>query len=126
MSEVVYSDLRFQHPSQQQNNQELETRKKNAPSDCVNEVNQNSFNAEGHPANISYNKEANKTEWKYPTCSKDWHQLGQNCYHFSKSKYLWKECDGYCTNLMSTFIKVDTTDEMDFLLKLVKMQSSQE
>ncbi|XP_054557131.1 C-type lectin domain family 1 member A-like [Talpa occidentalis] len=86
--------------------------------------NKKSLNAEEHPGHISSNKEASKRERKYPTCSKDWHQLGQNCYHFSKNHTFWKECDGYCTNLNSTFIKVDTTDEMDFFMKLVKMQYS--
>ncbi|XP_058413402.1 killer cell lectin-like receptor subfamily E member 1 [Diceros bicornis minor] len=85
------------------------------------ELNQKSFQAEGCPGNLSF-KEANKTVWKYPTCSSNWHQRGENCYYFSRNMFPWKECQRYCIGLDSSFLKLNIEEEMNFVMKLSKMQ----
>ncbi|XP_012587797.1 PREDICTED: uncharacterized protein LOC101627204 [Condylura cristata] len=146
MSQVVYSDLRLQHPVQPQNKRELETSKQNAPSDCINKVKLNPVNAEGHPGNFSCNKEgnkavnqssvneegqpghslcdkeANKAVWKDPVCSLNWYQHGGNCYFFSRMMVPWNKCLGYCTGFNASFVKVDTNEAMDFVMHLSKLQ----
>nr|XP_025139013.1 killer cell lectin-like receptor subfamily B member 1F isoform X4 [Bubalus bubalis] len=111
---VTYSDLLFQPSSQPQRRQRLETTKR--------KVNKKPFQPEGCPGNSSSNKETNKTVWKYPTCSNNWHQYGENCYYFSRNSFPWKECRHYCTNLHSEFLKLNTEEEMNFIIKLSKMQ----
>lgn len=81
-------------------------------------LNQSSLNA----SNVFYNKEENETVLKYPTCYYNWHQRGDNCYYFLKNKRVWKECAGLCSDLDARFLKVDTEDEMNFVIKSVKMQ----
>ncbi|XP_027397115.1 natural killer cells antigen CD94-like [Bos indicus x Bos taurus] len=144
---VTYSDLLFQPSSQPQRGQRLETTKrKDHPTPfsswkyvavflwiiclglllsvgyLVIELNKKPFHPEGCPRNSSSNTEANKTVWKYPTCSNNWHQYGENCYYFSRNSVPWKECHHYCTNLHSEFLKLNTEEEMNFIIKLSKMQ----
>ncbi|XP_070475176.1 natural killer cells antigen CD94-like [Equus przewalskii] len=85
-------------------------------------LNQKSFQAERCLRNLSSSKEADKTVWKYPTCSNNWHQHGENCYYFSRNMFPWKECQRYCAGLASRFLKLNIQEEMDFVIKLSKMQ----
>ncbi|XP_043297230.1 C-type lectin domain family 1 member A-like isoform X5 [Cervus canadensis] len=135
---VTYSDLLFQPSSQPQRSQRLETtKKKDHPTPLsswkyvamflciiclglllsvgylVIELNKKPFQPEGCSGNSSSNKETNKTvDWKYPTCSNNWHQYGENCYYFSRNSIPWKECRRFCTDLHSGFLKLNTEEEM--------------
>ncbi|CAN0290973.1 unnamed protein product [Rangifer tarandus platyrhynchus] len=147
---VTYSNWPFQPSSQPQRSQRLETTKrKDHPTPLslwkyvavflciiclglllsvgylVTELNKKPFQPGGCPGNSSSNKEANKTVvWKYPTCSNNWHQYGENCYYFSRNIFPWKECHRFCTDLHSGFLKLNTEEEMNFITKLSKMQCS--
>ncbi|KAG8505814.1 Natural killer cells antigen CD94, partial [Galemys pyrenaicus] len=56
-----------------------------------------------------------------PTCPSDWYQHGVNCYLLSRIKNTWDKCLGYCTGLNANFLKLDTEEEMTFVMKLSKM-----
>ncbi|XP_037371197.1 C-type lectin domain family 7 member A-like isoform X2 [Talpa occidentalis] len=145
MSEVVYSDVRLQHPSQPQRRQGLQKPEKKFLSD---------FRCEDFPAHPSWKFIAvilgiccmvlllsvglltarlnqnsfkvgrftgNETAWIYPTCPFDWHQRGENCYFFSREKNQWIECERLCSRLESRFLKMDTEDEVDFVINVSKM-----
>ncbi|XP_055970827.1 natural killer cells antigen CD94-like [Sorex fumeus] len=75
-------------------------------------VNQKSFHSEEYPVNGSSYKETNQRVWNY-TCSRNWHQHGENCYHFSKTALPGEECEAYCMSLFSRFLKVITEEEME-------------
>ncbi|XP_045366200.1 killer cell lectin-like receptor subfamily B member 1B allele A isoform X1 [Camelus bactrianus] len=151
MSEVgvTYSELRLQDSSQPQRRRRLETSKKKgqdhpAPSSswkfvavflwiiCLGllfsvgylaiEMNKKPFQLEGCPGNISSNQEANKSVCKYPTCPNNWHQYGENCYHFSRTLLPWKQCHHHCFLSGSRFVKLNTEEELNFIIKLSKMQ----
>ncbi|KAM9684747.1 natural killer cells antigen CD94-like isoform 5-T6 [Dama dama] len=145
---VTYTNWPFQPSSQPQRSQRLETTKRKdhpiplsswkyvavflciiclglllSVGYLVTELNKKPFQPEGCPGNSSSNKEANKTVvWKYPTCSNNWHQYGENCYYFSRNVIPWKECRRFCTDLHSGFLKLNTEEEMNFITKLSKMQ----
>ncbi|XP_054552750.1 secretory phospholipase A2 receptor-like [Talpa occidentalis] len=51
-----------------------------------------------------------------------WYQHGGNCYFFSRKMLLWSKCFGYCADLHSSFVKVDTEEAMDFVMQLSKLQ----
>ncbi|KAG8505817.1 hypothetical protein J0S82_017257, partial [Galemys pyrenaicus] len=56
------------------------------------------------------------------TCSVGWHQYGENCYYFARTMSPWRGCQHYCNSLDSSFLKVNTDEEMNFVMKLSKMQ----
>ncbi|VCX40861.1 unnamed protein product, partial [Gulo gulo] len=59
---------------------------------------------------------------RYPICSSSWHQRGKNCYYFSRDTHPWEKCNHYCTGLESSFLKLNMEEEMNFVIKLSKMQ----
>lgn len=72
--------------------------------------------------NNSSSKEENKRGWKHLTCSNNWDQHGENCYHFSRKMSVSKECPQLCTDLKSTFLKIRNEEEMNFVMTLSRMQ----
>ncbi|XP_036313869.2 natural killer cells antigen CD94 [Pipistrellus kuhlii] len=48
-------------------------------------------------------------------CEDNWHQHGENCYSVSAQPSFWKNCDVHCTTWSSSFLKVNTEKEMDFV-----------
>ncbi|XP_032711298.1 C-type lectin domain family 1 member A-like isoform X1 [Lontra canadensis] len=87
-------------------------------------LNQKSCQGKGYPGNLFSNKEANKTFQiqSYPTCSNNCHQHGENCYYFSRDIHPWEKCNHYCIGLESSFLKLNMEEEMNFVIKLSKMQ----
>lgn len=55
-------------------------------------------------------------------CEDNWHQYGTSCYLFTRTLGSWRDCQHHCSTLHSSFLKLNTEKEMDFVKKLSKMQ----
>lgn len=60
--------------------------------------------------------------WKCHPCEDNWHQHGENCYSISNNMSPWEDCEVRCSVLLSSFLKLETEKEMDFVKKLSMMQ----
>ncbi|XP_017198865.2 natural killer cells antigen CD94 isoform X1 [Oryctolagus cuniculus] len=85
-------------------------------------LNQNLFQAEEYPTNISSDEAENETVWECPICPVNWHQYGENCYHVSRKELRWKECSQHCIGSGSSFLRLDIEEEMNFVKNLSKME----
>nr|XP_012788852.1 unnamed protein product [Sorex araneus] len=56
-------------------------------------------------------------------CEDNWHQYGANCYSASLTLSSWSNCDLQCSTKDSSFLKLNTEKEMDFVKTLTKMLS---
>ncbi|XP_066109261.1 C-type lectin domain family 7 member A-like isoform X1 [Saccopteryx bilineata] len=61
-------------------------------------------------------------DWKYHPCEDNWYQYGEHCYSFTRNMVPWEECNLRCSTLLSSFLKLNTEKEMDFVIKLSEMQ----
>ncbi|XP_070263976.1 natural killer cells antigen CD94-like [Myotis yumanensis] len=60
--------------------------------------------------------------WKCHPCEDNWHQHGENCYSFSPQPNPWINCEFHCTTRSSSFLKLNTEKEMDFVLNFSMKQ----
>ncbi|KAJ6658307.1 hypothetical protein lerEdw1_020579 [Lerista edwardsae] len=50
-------------------------------------------------------------------CPERWQQRGDNCYYFSVKWNTWEESKALCTTLNSRLLKIESKDELEFILE---------
>ncbi|XP_037371196.1 natural killer cells antigen CD94-like isoform X2 [Talpa occidentalis] len=132
MSEVTYSNVVIQRPSQPPTRQENETTKSKVPSNVRNQdlsAPSSSWKTIAVILGIiclmlilSFGVLVTKLVWKCPTCLNNWNQHGENCYYFVKKTHPWKKCQYHCKGFNSSFLKLNTEEELNFVKKFSKTQ----
>uniref|UniRef100_A0A8C3J680 C-type lectin domain-containing protein n=1 Tax=Calidris pygmaea TaxID=425635 RepID=A0A8C3J680_9CHAR len=54
----------------------------------------------------------------------NWLQYGEDCYYFSKEWKTWKESKAQCSALESRFLKIESKEELDFIMRSAQSYSS--
>uniref|UniRef100_A0A8C3J7C5 C-type lectin domain-containing protein n=1 Tax=Calidris pygmaea TaxID=425635 RepID=A0A8C3J7C5_9CHAR len=57
-------------------------------------------------------------------CPENWLQYGEDCYYFSKEWKTWKESKAQCSALESRFLKIESKEELDFIMRSAQSYSS--
>ncbi|XP_009870812.1 PREDICTED: C-type lectin domain family 1 member A-like, partial [Apaloderma vittatum] len=57
-------------------------------------------------------------------CLKNWLQYGENCYYFSKEWKNWQESRAKCSALESRLVKIESKEELDFVMRSAQSYSS--
>ncbi|XP_069904446.1 C-type lectin domain family 7 member A-like [Oryctolagus cuniculus] len=60
--------------------------------------------------------------WKCQPCGDGWQQHGKHCYSFSREQIPWSSCELHCSPLRSSFLKISTEGEMEFVKRMSKKQ----
>ncbi|XP_010142253.1 PREDICTED: oxidized low-density lipoprotein receptor 1-like, partial [Buceros rhinoceros silvestris] len=57
-------------------------------------------------------------------CPETWLQYGENCYRFSKEWRTWQESKAQCFALESRLLKIDSKEELDFVMRSAQSYGS--
>ncbi|XP_014795584.1 PREDICTED: C-type lectin domain family 7 member A-like [Calidris pugnax] len=57
-------------------------------------------------------------------CPENWLQYGEDCYYFSKEWKTWKESKAQCSALESRFLKIESKEELGFIMRSAQSYSS--
>uniref|UniRef100_A0A8C8E6Q1 C-type lectin domain-containing protein n=1 Tax=Otus sunia TaxID=257818 RepID=A0A8C8E6Q1_9STRI len=57
-------------------------------------------------------------------CPENWIQYGENCYHFSKEWKTWQESKAQCSALESRLLKIESKEELDFVMRSAQSYGS--
>ncbi|XP_040834646.1 natural killer cells antigen CD94-like [Ochotona curzoniae] len=55
-------------------------------------------------------------------CDENWQQHGKYCYSFSRNLIPWRDCQRYCSESRSSFLKLNVEEELRFLARLSKRE----
>ncbi|KAM6384293.1 oxidized low-density lipoprotein receptor 1-like [Alca torda] len=57
-------------------------------------------------------------------CPENWLQYGEDCYYFSKEWKTWQESKAQCSALESRLLKIESKEELDFVMRSAQFYSS--